>query len=37
VTTNTEKEAEMYTERPNVSTGLTRDPEYGEVALFIKF
>jgi len=36
VTANTEKEAKMYAECPNVSTGLTRDPEHGEVALFIK-
>ena len=36
MTANTEKEAEMYTECPNVSTSLTRDPEYGEVAFFIK-
>jgi hypothetical protein len=36
VTANTEKEAEVYTKCPNVSTSLTRDPEYGKVALFIK-
>ena len=36
VTANTKKEAEMYTECPNVSTSLTRDPEYGEVAFLIK-
>ncbi len=36
MTANTEKEAKMYAECPNVSTGLTRDPEHGEVALFIK-
>jgi hypothetical protein len=36
VTTNTEKEAEMYAECPDVSTGLTRDPEHSEVALFIE-
>lgn len=36
MTANTEKEAEVYTECPNVSTSLTRDPEHGEVAFFIK-
>ena len=36
MTANTENEAEMYAEGPNVSTGLTRDPEHSKVALFIK-
>jgi len=36
VTANAEKEAEMYAECPDVSTGLTRDPEHSEVALFIE-
>ena len=36
MTANTEKEAEMYAECPDVSTGLTRDPEHSEVALFIE-
>ncbi len=36
MTANTEKEAEMYAKCPDVSTGLTRDPEHSEVALFIE-
>jgi len=36
VTANTKKEAKMYTECPDVSTGLARDPENSEVALFIE-
>jgi len=36
VTANTEKEAKVHAECPDVSTGLTRDPEHSEVALFIK-
>jgi hypothetical protein len=36
VTSNTEKEAKMHAECPDVSTGLTGDPEHCEVALFIK-
>ena len=36
MTANTEKEAKMYAKCPDVSTGLTRDPEHSEVALFIE-
>jgi hypothetical protein len=36
VTANAEKEAEMYAECPDVSTGLTRDPKHSEVAFFIE-
>jgi hypothetical protein len=36
VTANAENEAEMYAECPDISTGLTRDPEHREVTLFIE-
>jgi hypothetical protein len=36
VTANAENEAEMYAECPDISTGLTRDPEHTEVTLFIE-